>query len=191
MKSWWKSYSRQVRFTYRFTYSSCIWCRDWEIIPSSVNKADQPWTVLTAVSMSLSSTSCCPCASKCCSYSCTLGGRAGSSASSQDNINTPKRTVEWLSRAGTWLEDRPEQLSQADHAGTATKAQHVQIDFTGKVLHLSCSWTELSMSSRVKNYSHSLSLIVEQPKPLCSSDYFIGQTQNLLKTLIYPNSADS
>lgn len=187
MKSWWKSYSRQVRFT----YSSCIWCRDWEIIPSSVNKADQPWTLLTAVLMSLSSTMCCPCASKCCSYSCTLGDRAGSSASAQDNIYTPKRTVQWLSRAGAWPEDRPEHLSQADHVSPATKAQNVKTDFTGKVLPLSCSWTELSMSSWVKNYSHSLSLIVEQPKSLCSSDYFIGQTQNLLKILIYPNSADS
>lgn len=151
MKSWWKSYSRQDWFRDWF-YSSWIWCRDWEIIPSLVNKADQPWTLLTAVLMPLSSTMCCPCAWKWCFHCCTLGGRPESSAPSQDNINTPRGQFQWLSRAGMWPEDRPEHLSQADQASPATKAQHVKTDFTGQVPALCCSCTELSMSSWVKNH---------------------------------------
>lgn len=148
MKSLWKSYSRQVRWT----YSSCIWCRDWEIIPSSVNKADQSWTLLTAGLTPLSSTVCCPCAWKCCFYSCTLGGRPGSSAPTQDNINTLKRTVPATEQSRNVT--RTDQSTLARLTMLVQPPSHSMWTQTllGKVLPLCCSSTELSTSPWVKKH---------------------------------------
>lgn len=164
--------------------------QDWEIIPSSVNKADQPWALLTAVLMPLCSTMCYPFAWKWCFSCCTLGGRPGSSAPSQDDIHTPKRTVSVTEQSRNVTRGQIRAPQPGWPCCPATKPQHIKTDSAGQAPALCGSCTELSMLKNTNPLSFSITHC-RAAKTLCSLDYFIGQTQNLLKTLIYQNSEDS
>lgn len=95
------------------------------MIHSSVNsKVDQSWTLLTTALTPFNSTTCCPLAWKCCSYSLALRvDRSGSWAPSHRNvINTPKGKVPVKEQS----RESRQHHSQTDHAHMGTKPQHVK-----------------------------------------------------------------